>query len=140
MRDALSCIPRVVAWRLRTWTERYPARHRISCCCYLSWKRISRVQFIFVGVKLCNQYSYMFRHFHDVFREFTTIALLRYRVKQSHYRSGQAMMVPGGWGSRISRQSAHEGGKDVSPRHRPPLPQEIFLTLISVRGWVTPGP
>jgi hypothetical protein len=31
------------------------------------------------------------------------------------------------------RQSAHEGGKFVSPTHRPPLPQEIFVVLISVR-------
>ena len=35
-----------------------------------------------------------------------------------------------GWGSKISRQSAHENGKVVSPTHRP-LP-------ISVRGWVNP--
>jgi hypothetical protein len=32
------------------------------------------------------------------------------------------------------RQSAHEDGKVVSPTHRPPLPQELFLVLISVRG------
>ena len=38
----------------------------------------------------------------------------------------------------ISRQSAHEGGKVVSLTHRPPLLQEIFLVLISVRGWVDP--
>ena len=54
----------------------------------------------------------------------------------------QALRVPEGWGSQISRQSSpHAGGKIVSPKHRPPLPpppQEIFLALISARGWVDP--
>jgi len=46
-------------------------------------------------------------------------------------------------GPRNFRQSAHEGGKMVSPRHWSPIPplrtQEILLLLISVRGWVDPN-
>jgi hypothetical protein len=45
-------------------------------------------------------------------------------IKQSHYRPRQAPMVPGGWGSKILRQSVNKDNKVVSPTHRPPLPPE----------------
>jgi hypothetical protein len=51
----------------------------------------------------------------------------RVKVKQSHYRPGQALKVPAGWGSQIKRQSAREDGKVVSLTH---------LVLVSVRDWI----
>jgi len=43
------------------------------------------------------------------------------KVKQRHYRPGQAQRVQGGWVFQIMTV-AHEGGKVVSLTHRPPLP------------------
>ena len=41
---------------------------------------------------------------------------------QPHYKPGETPSVPEGWGSQISRQLTHEGGKAVSLTHRSPLP------------------
>jgi hypothetical protein len=46
---------------------------------------------------------------------------------QSHYRPWQGLRVPGVWGSQVLRKLTHGSGKVVSPTHRLPLPQEIFL-------------
>jgi hypothetical protein len=57
------------------------------------------------------------------------IHLIRHKQqckKQSRYSPGQALRAQGGGGYRISRQSAHEGGRVVSHTHRPPLPARKY--------------
>ena len=44
------------------------------------------------------------------------------KVNQSLYRPGQTLRIPVCSNSQISRQSAQEGGKVVSPMHQLPLP------------------
>jgi hypothetical protein len=68
----------------------------------------------------------------DQWRMHTDDGLSSCPVKESHYRPGQALRVPGGC-FQISRQSAYEVGEVVSPTHRPPLPPGS-LVLIFVRG------
>ena len=63
------------------------------------------------------------------------------KLKQSNYTPGQSQSVPGGRGSQISRQSAHEDGKVVSPTHRPPLPPRKYSWYsFLLEAESTPGP
>ena len=48
------------------------------------------------------------------------------KTKQSYYRPEQNLGVPGGGFFQISRLSAHDGGRAVSPTHRPPLPHRKY--------------
>jgi hypothetical protein len=53
-------------------------------------------------------------------------------VNQSPYWSGETLRVSGVWGSQISKRSAHESGKFVSPTHRQllPLRKYFWYTLV----------
>jgi hypothetical protein len=62
------------------------------------------------------------------------IKKIKINVKQSHYRPGQALRVPEGWGSQILRQVVRLSDLLIGLLYL----QELFLVLISVRGWVNP--
>jgi len=67
--------------------------------------------------------------------------LLGVKVKQFLYRPRQALRIPEGLGSQISKQSAHESGKVVSPMHWLPLPPRKYswYTFL-LEAELTPGP
>jgi len=106
--------------RINIWkgTWRKPSR----LCDFSSWRRHWR--------KTLKKHKSCIIRDLFFFRKISVTVKVKVKVKQFLYRPGQALRVSGVWGSLISGQSTHEGGKVVSPTDRPPLPHQEIVPVL----------
>jgi len=66
-----------------------------------------------VSAVCCSKLKYIFSLYsNDLFKtDRQYFPKVKVQVKQSLYRRGEELRVPGSWGSQISKYSAHEGGR-----------------------------
>jgi len=107
-------------------------QQRVARYCYIYYTQVLHVSAIYPGHLQGDTWAAYIATCHS------QLVYYIQKKKESHYRSGHTLRIPEVCGSQISRHSAHESGKVVSPTHRPPLPPppplKKFLVFISVRG------
>jgi len=138
---------------LLTNTHRIKFTLQLSIYVYLHYQMVSNFSKLNTHYALCQQIAQKavihiklisFKN-HDIF--YIVKGILHCNIFQCNkWCKGNAVPLQAWSGPEGSRKlrfpdymtTARDGGKVVSLMHRPPLPQEMLLVLISVRGWVDP--
>ena len=84
--------------------------------CFVTKQSVSnQVLFLLCGCKFLNAKSEALKCYTECCDDSLPGCTMTSKVKQSLYRPGEAMRVPGSCSSQISRHLAHEGGKSCQP-------------------------
>jgi hypothetical protein len=108
---------------------------RLQYILTLTWQYVYRSFIInFVYTCFCNSFNFM-QIVYIFSSRMSLFVPFSYKWKANPL---QALRVPGGWGSQISRQSANEGGKSYAPAAFTPRKYPCYSFLLETES--TPGP